>query len=221
MVKKQRWLYILMVLFISCADYELLNLGEPESVQLQISAVTDSTVSLVWSKSHDEDFKNYKLYYSRKETVDNNDSLVDSLSFRVDTVRTVRGLAPDTRYYFRVLVTTGRNLSSPSNEVDTITCKDTVIDTLNHLKLFAPEIKTDSTVMLRWSKYTDFFDSYKVFGDTTWEVNTKDPLYAIVYQDTTLIISKLIKNKKYWFRVYTKKYTSYLAESNSIEVLVP
>ncbi|NLD98553.1 MAG: fibronectin type III domain-containing protein, partial [Fibrobacter sp.] len=104
MVKKQRWLYILMVLFISCADYELLNLGEPESVQLQISAVTDSTVSLVWSKSHDEDFKNYKLYYSRKETVDNNDSLVDSLSFRVDTVRTVRGLAPDTRYYFRVLV---------------------------------------------------------------------------------------------------------------------
>jgi hypothetical protein len=218
-IKKK--MFFILFIFCSCADYELLNFGEPDSVTLRISSATDSTVTLNWSKSFDTDFKNYKVFYSKQANVDINDSLADSLSVRPDTVLTVRGLTAATRYYFRVLVTTGRKLSSFSNEIDTVTLKDTITDTINHLKLFAPESITDSSVTLRWSRYKDFFDSYRIFGDTTWEVNFKDSVFATVYQDTTIVLPKLSKNKKYWFRVYAKKDTTYLAESNSVEVIVP
>jgi hypothetical protein len=210
-----------ILLLCSCADYELLNLGDPEPVNLSIVAATDTTVSLCWSKSTDDGFKNYKVFYSRKETVDQKDSLVDSLSFRVDTVRTIRNLTPATHYYFRVMVNTTRNLFSPSNEVDTITLKDTTSDTIYHIKLFAPGSITSSSVTLRWSKYNGFFDSYRIFGDSTWDVNSKDSLFATVYQDTAIVLSGLPEGSKYWFRVYAKKDTSYLAESNSIEVTIP
>lgn len=215
-------IFLLTVLLLcSCADYDLLNQGDPESVTLSITSVTDSTVTLHWSKSLDKDFKNYKLYFSRNETVDATDSLVDSLSFRIDTVRTVRNLIPATRYYFRVLVNTGRNLFSPSNEVYTVTSKDTVTAAIKNINLNAPESITDSSVTLRWSHFSGTFDSYRIFVDTTGDVTFADSLFATVYPDTSKLISKLISNKTYWFRVYAKKDTSYLGKSNSIEVNIP
>lgn len=211
----------IFLLLCSCADYDLLNLGDPDSVKLSIKAVTDSTVTLLWSKSNDEDFADYKVYYSRNETVDQRDSLVDSLSFRIDTIKTVRKLLPGTRYYFRVLVNTGRGLFSASNEVDTVTRKDTVSDSTANLKLYAPYNITDSSVTLRWSKYQFSFDSYRVFMDTTWNVTIEDSLIKPVYHDTILTVTGLKNDKNYWFRVYAKKDTSYVSESNSIEVRIP
>lgn len=211
----------IFLILCTCADYDLLNLDEPSSVKLSIKTVTDSSVTLIWSKSNDEDFSNYKVYYSRNETVDQHDSLVDSLSFRIDTTKTVRKLIPGTRYYFRVLVNTGRGLYSASNEVDTVTLKDTSANSTANLKLYAPSIISDSSIALRWSNFLSPFDSYRIFMDTTWDVTFMDTLIGTVYHDTSLIVNSMIKNKKYWYRVYAKRDTSYIGSSNSVEVKIP
>lgn len=211
----------IILILCACADYDLLNLDEPESVNLSIKSVTDSTVTLVWSKSNDEDFFNYKVYYSRNETVDQNDSLVDSLSFRIDTSKTVRNLIPGTRYYFRVIVNTGRGLFSASNEVDTVTLRDTSADTSLILKLYAPAIISDASIILRWSKVHFTFDAYKVFIDTTWDVTNADSVIGTVYHDTTLVVNGLVKNRTYWYRVYVTKDIGYIVGSNSVEVKIP
>lgn len=208
-----------VLLFCLCADYDLLNLGDPENVILSITNVTDSTVTLKWSKCNDEDFSNYKVYYSRNETVDWNDSLVDSLLFNIDTTRTVRKLVPDTRYFFRVIVNTGRGRYSASNEVDTVTGKDTA-DATEELKLYSPLNITDSSVTLKWSKYNTSFDSYRIFMDTTWNVTFQDSLIKPVYYDTVTTVYGLVKNKTYWFKVYVNKNSDYVDESNSIEVRI-
>jgi len=206
----------IILILCACADYDLLNMDEPESVNLSIKAISDSTVTLVWSKSNDEDFSNYKVYYSRNETVDQHDSLADSLSFRIDTTKTVRNLVPGTRYYFRVIVNTGRGLFSASNEVDTVTLKDTSLI----LKLFAPAIISDSSIILRWSKIHFTFDAYKVFMDTTWDVTNADYVIGTVYHDTTLAVNGLVKNRTYWYRVYATKDMGYIVGSNSVEVKI-
>ena len=219
--KKLKTILPISLILCTCADYDLLNLDEPESVNLAIKAVTDTTVTLVWSKSNDEDFSNYKVYYSRSETVDQHDSLVDSLSFRIDTTKTVRNLIPGTRYYFRVIVNTGRGLFSASNEVDTVTLRDTSADTSLILKLYSPVIISDSSIILRWSKVYFTFDAYKVFMDTTWDVTNADSVIGTVYHDTTLVVNGLVKNRTYWYRVYVTKDIGYIVGSNSVEAKIP
>lgn len=219
--KKLKTVLPIILILCTCADYDLLNLDEPESVNLAIKAVTDTTVTLVWSKSNDEDFSNYKVYYSRSETVDQHDSLVDSLSFRIDTTKTVRNLIPGIRYYFRVIVNTGRGLFSASNEVDTVTLRDTSADTSQILKLYAPTVISDSSIILRWSKIHFTFDAYKIFMDTTWDVTNADSAIGTVYHDTTLVVNGLAKNKIYWYRVYATKDIGYIVGSNSVEVKIP
>ncbi len=220
--KNLKILFSMALILCTCADYDLLNLDEPARVNLSIKAVTDSTVTLVWSKSNDEDFSNYKVYYSRNETVDQHDSLVDSLSFRIDTTKTVRNLVPGTRYYFRVLVNTGRGLFSASNEVDTVTLRDTTGDSDEILRMYAPVIISDSSIILRWSKFHFSFDSYRIFMDTTWDVTYRDSLIGTKYHDdTSMVINGLSQGRTYWYRVYAKKDTSYIVGSNSVEVKIP
>ena len=79
MKKINSYLPVLMLfaLLLSCADYDLLDSDDPDPVKLSITSVSDSTVSLKWTRSTAEDFRNYKVYYSRNDVVDNTDSLSD------------------------------------------------------------------------------------------------------------------------------------------------
>lgn len=212
--------FSLILILLNCADYDLLNENDPDPVNLDITAVTDSTVSLKWTKSTAEDFKNYKVYYSRNDVVDNNDSLSDSLSFRIDTTKIVRKLAPGMRYYFRVIVNTESGNFSASNIVDTITLTDTASDSTGSLELYTPENVTDSSLTLRWSECKEAFDRYRIFADTVRLVNYTGYLAWTVSQDTVKTVTGLDSDKTYWFRVYAQKDTSFVAVSNSVEVQV-
>jgi hypothetical protein len=213
------FLSILSLMFF-CADYEDLEI-EPVPVVLSIKTVTDSSVTVSWSQCEDKYIYRYKVYYSKGDIVDQNDSLSDSLSFKSDTVKIVKPLKPNTRYYFRVFVITETGNSVGSNTVYTLTTNNTVAaDTIKVLKLFHPENITDSSVTLRWSKSQVAFDSYKIYADTVWKVDSLDKVYKTVYQDTSAVIINLVKNKTYWFRVYAQKDTGFVAKSNSVEVKI-
>jgi hypothetical protein len=58
----------LFSLVIFCADYDELDDPDrrPDPVTLAISAATDSSVTLRWTRCTDDEFARYELYYGTK-----------------------------------------------------------------------------------------------------------------------------------------------------------
>ena len=206
-----------LIFFFSCADYNLLNNSlHPASVTLQVTAVSDSTVSLLWTQYDSVDFKNYKVYYSRNDVVETTDSLVDSLIFSFDTTKIVTRLSPGTLYYFRVMMNTTYGTFSASNIVQATT----TVHGSGSIRLFNADSVTDSTIVLRWTRCASAFDRYQVFTDTTSQVNTSDTLVASIISDTFIKfpVKNFKSNKDYWFKVYAQYGSDTTASSNTVEV---
>lgn len=207
--------FLVLTLFFSCADYDMLEEyeREPEPVHLSISAVGDSTVTLVWDRSEEEDFQNYQVYYSLSDVVDTTSTLSATLTFRQDTSRIVRNLIPGKRYYFRVVVSTVRGLLSISNTVDTVTT------TKGKITLHAPDQITSSSVRLHWTP-SESSNSliYEIYQDTVQSVDRSDIL-AVSVSDTTVTIEPLQSDKTYWFRIYGMNNNEVTAVSNTISAV--
>lgn len=214
-------LYILMILLLinlHCADYDLMDDPdrEPDRVELSITDVTDSSVTLEWTRCDDEDFRSYEVYYGTDDIIDRSNTLADSLLFDVDTVKTVQPLDDMIRYYFRVIVTNETGNFSVSNIVDTITPEDMK----GKLRLFTPVINDDNDVYLKWTSALEAIKSYRIYADTVNAVDTTDSLVATVYSDTTEKISGLTADYRWRFRVYAMNDSAIAATSNTVDVLL-
>ncbi|MBN1575032.1 MAG: fibronectin type III domain-containing protein [Chitinispirillaceae bacterium] len=208
-----------LLLCLSCADYDLLDDPdrEPDPVSLEIIAVSDSSVTLRWTRCDDDDFRQYAVYYGTSDIVDRSDKLADSLSFDVDTVKTVRPLDDMTRYYFRVIVYNEGENFSVSNIVDTVTPENMK----GKLKLAVPELTEDRAVRLRWTSALEEFNRYVIHADTTRTVDTTDTLLATVYSDTAETVEGLQPDRTWWLRVYARHDTAIVATSNTVEIRLP
>jgi hypothetical protein len=207
------------MLFLLCADYDLLEDPDktPEPVSLEIIELTDSTVTVRWTQCRDEDFKQYEVYYGTNDIIDRNDKCADSLTFSVDTVKTVGPLDDMTRYYFRVIVFNDLGNFSVSNIVDTITLEDLK----GKLKCNAPTITDDGEVRLRWTTVQEESSRYVIHADTLRTVDTTDTLLATVYSDTTETIGDLLTGHTWWFRIFAWNDTAIVASSNTVEIHLP
>lgn len=206
---------LLMMMMISCADYDYQDDNPPEPVDLSIISVTDSTVKLKWSQYTGDDFKNYRVYYNTKDVVDTGNTLSGELVFRFDTTKTVDSLLPNHRYYFRVMVNTLNDMLSASNKVDTVTLKGKSITAL----ILEAVSVSDSAVSLKWSKDSRV-NLYKVFMDSVSKVDSTSDLKASV-KDTFNVIKDLDSVKTEWFKVYGFDSDSdVVAESPALGVAV-
>jgi hypothetical protein len=218
-MKKTLFIHALVffaLLAIRCADYDLADKAlHPDAVTLDITAVTDSSVTLRWTQSQSTDFSNYKVYYSRNDVVENTDSLSDSLTFIFDTTKTVAKLASGTTYYFRVILNTKSGGFSASNIVHATTTGSAITGTM---VLYNADSVSDSTRLLRWTKCTTLFDRYRVFADTTNQLNTLDTLVASVASDTFVLLSvtNFKPNHSYWFKVFAQKFSGTIVDSSNI-----
>jgi hypothetical protein len=193
-----------LIAFIGCADYDLLETREPEPVELEIIGVSDTTVTLRWSRSGAEDFRSYAVYYDfgKNDIVDSADKLADTLYFAQDTQKTVWNLDPETRYYFRVIVNTRHGMIAPSNIVDTMTLPDSktreIVLSVDSLSV------TDVSLTLRW-RDSRGEGPYRVSIDTTHTVDSTDTALIEtrrVNDDTSQTIIGLKPSTGYWLRVY-------------------
>jgi hypothetical protein len=202
----------LLLLTFTCADYDMLDDDNKEidRVNLEITAATDSSVTLRWTKYRDDDFMNYVVLYGTNDIVDWSDKTADSLVFDFDTVKTVHLLDDMTRYYFRVMVVNDDGIFSGSNTVDTITPENMT----GKLKLTAPVLNGDGDILLAWTAAHEDFDKHAVYADTVRTVDTTDTLIATVYSDTSETISGLSDEKTWWLRVYAINDTAVVATSN-------
>ncbi|MBN1981578.1 MAG: fibronectin type III domain-containing protein, partial [Chitinivibrionales bacterium] len=80
--------------------------------------ITTSGLRILWSKSNEPQFKEYRLYYATTPAVTQSSACAVVAISPVDTAATVTGLSPDTRYYFRVYTCNSSPTSAGSNEVD-------------------------------------------------------------------------------------------------------
>jgi len=195
-----------------CADYDTLGLQDPPTpVNVWVEETTDSSVTVAWSRCHDDDFAQYAVYYDTSDIVDTTSSLADTLCFPQDTVKTVRSLDARTQYYFRVIVRDLEGLVSPSNIADTMT----LVDIAESLHLYEPDSITDTSVFLRWSpsRLGDVHE-YRVYRDSSSSADSSDTLVGRIHDDTTMSIDDLERSRMYYFRVYAEDENGTIIESN-------
>jgi hypothetical protein len=199
----------LLFLVFSCADYDLLDEENAlPAVELSVQSVRDSTVTLSWTQCRDENFRNYKIYYDSADVVDQSDMLVDSLSFAQDTVKAIGNLAPATKYWFRIVLTSQLAKTTPSNTVSAITWLT-----------FRPiQWKGDSSVTLAWTRVRNApVNGYRVFSDTLDQVDTTDSLWARALEtDSSITIADLEAGAARRFRVFALGDSGYLAPGSTI-----
>jgi hypothetical protein len=202
---------------IYCADYDLLEQDPPtppDPVDLRISSITDSSVTLSWSKCVNDSFLNYIVLYSPGSYVGRDGPVFDTLSFAADTFAAVKPLRDLTQYAFRVIVTLSNGASTPSGLADTITLEDLK----GKLKLtWFPD---SAGAQLLWTKSVIPCIQYRIFSDSTPTVDSTDTRIKIAI-DTTFKVSGLLPENKYFYRVYAYNELVGVAVSNIVEVLAP
>lgn len=206
----------LFLLGLLCADYELLDDEKVriDAVTLSIDTVTDSSVTLRWTRYNDDDFSNYVVLYGTGDIVDWNDKVADSLMFDFDTTKIVQPLDDRSHYYFRVMVLNSDGVFSGSNTVDTTTPENMH----GKIRLETPTEATDDKTVLHWSSSIDTFDRYMIYADTTRTVDTTDTLLSTVYSDTSEVIDNTVFGRSFWVRVFAYDDTAVVAKSSSVEV---
>jgi hypothetical protein len=196
----------LLPLCFYCADYDLLD-AKPSSVRLIVTDVQDSSVTLRWTQSADENFKTYKIYC---DTNDHLGRLADSTLFAQDTTRTIKNLSPATAYYFAVITANQAGKSSMSNKASAVTW----------LQFQPQQWAGDSAIVLKWKRPKGVaVTGYRVFSDTTSSVDTLDTLEAqVASNDSSLSLSRQTYGKTKYFRVFAMGSTGYLTGSVTAHV---
>ena len=111
-----------------CGKFEVRKIipqTPPQAISLFLpSSVTKNTMTLTWTENNDEDFAFYKILMATKSGVDSLDNVVAIIYDKWNTFKTITGLKPNTRYFFKVYTYDDTNLSTPSNEINEKTLQD-------------------------------------------------------------------------------------------------
>jgi hypothetical protein len=207
---------MLLLLSVFCADYDLLDKDPPvppDPVSVKISKVTDSSVTINWSKCTNDSFLCYIVLYSTGSYVGSDGTVFDTLSYAVDTFATIKSLTDLTQYAFRVSVKLTNGASTPSLIVDTTTLENLK----GKLKLtwHSDSIKTQLT----WTKSVTPCMQYRIFSDTVAAVDSLDSLIRIV-TDTVYRLSDPPTVKSRFYKVYARNEQAFVASSNIVEILL-
>jgi fibronectin type 3 domain-containing protein len=200
------FILILIMLLVSCADYDMLD-EKPGAVSLAVSDVQDSSVTLSWTQSTDENFKNYRIYY---DTNNNLSRFGDSILFAAQTTATIKTLAPATAYYFAVFVTNQAAKSSMSNIASAVTW----------LQFQPQQWLGDSAVLLKWGRPRGVsVTGYRLYSDTTASVDSLDTLEAQPASgDTAFYLSYLPYGITEYLKVYAMGNSGTLTGSTTAQV---
>lgn len=95
----------------------------PPELQLA-GTVTKNSIPLGWTKVNDPNFGSYKLYRSIANNVDENSTLVTTITNSDENTFTDAGLNSSTVYYYKVYVYSKTGIGSSSNEVKATTSRN-------------------------------------------------------------------------------------------------
>jgi hypothetical protein len=169
----------------------------PESAILAVpSAVTFSSVKLMWSRSQDSDFVSYKVYHSTTPGVTQSDILDTTITNPVYYTCTIYKLLENTTYYFKVFTEDRFPSVTPGNEVSAKTSWITPqVPTL-----FLPAdgaVHTPVPTTLVWNLAADA-SSYHVQISTSPSFASGNTDSAGITGTSIMFQSPLFNTKYYW-----------------------
>ncbi|MBN1232642.1 MAG: hypothetical protein JXA60_04735 [Candidatus Coatesbacteria bacterium] len=125
---KAKWIYplIMIVFMTSCYENSTTDTGIPPG-NITLNNATDikaREAKLTWTKSKGGGFQNYQLYRGNSSGIDIDNDLV-GIFFDRDTTEFIdSNLYPETKYYYKMLVSDGIGNTVWSNEISLTTAKD-------------------------------------------------------------------------------------------------
>jgi len=178
------------------------NVRPPAAVTLSTAdGISDSRLTLKWSKTASEDFAAYRVYRNETGAVTEQDPMVGEIHNVEQLYFDDMNLVENTLYYYRVVVADQAGLTTRSNEVQARTT-----NLPPPAVLLSPGTDLDFTAAtLSWSKSNVHdFASYKLYRDTQSTVSSGSTLVAelkdaeaTAYRDTALV-----SGHTYYYRVY-------------------
>lgn len=189
----------------------------PSAVKLKNPTnITDSSMTLTWSKNTDEDFDRYEVHVS----INNFSSYCETARIydRNSTTYNIINLQPSTTYYFRIRVYDYKGLWNDSNIVSGKTMMMNVPPIAVHL--YAPNNITENSMHLSWSKNNDSdFSKYEIHmsKQSAFNLSNSTFLASISSQGTTEYAVKDLKpNTTYYFKVRVYDIKGLHNDSNEV-----
>ena len=204
--------------FASCSKSLKENQPPQKIILYEPIDITNTSVTLKWSQSADDDFASYEIYYSTNSDVLSDSTLVVSIAQKEIVTYTVTGLNQDTLYYFIVVVKDTGELMTGSNIVSAKTTKQQ--GTLTAVTLYSITTYTKSSITLNWSKNNDStFAKYVIYMSKTAGVtDASTKVKEIMDQNTiTYTVTGLMENTDYYFKVYVYNNTGDKVGSNEVK----
>lgn len=187
-------------------------LREPTTVQGSVSSL-----HLRWQPTTDTDFKSYQLMRSLSIPVSLSSTLVHVFTSNATLDYTDTGLAPSTRYYYRLYVFNQSGNGTGSNIVAGAT---PVNDPPAPVTLAQP-IQTATGLRLTWSQSIDSeFHSYRLYRTTASPVDTTNTSSLLLVINTATVTehndASVKPNIEYYYRVFVFDRFGLVAGSNEV-----
>ena len=180
------------------------NIAPVASVLSAPSSITDSSMTLEWTKNKDGDFARYELHKGgSKNFAISSNTLYSAILDQSRISETVSNLAASTNYYFKLRTVDTGSLTNDSNEVNGSTVAVNLPPAA--VKLNTPSDVGDTALKLSWSQNNDSdFDSYELYMGNRSGFNLTDDtlLYTLFNQSTVShTVEGLTNNTTYFFKI--------------------
>jgi hypothetical protein len=182
--------------------------------------ITESSVSLVWSRNEEDDFRLYRVLRAEHPNVATDPTrrslteIADRTSVRyVDDTELEEGGT----YYYVIETVDELGLETVSNE------RSATLDDRYPaaVVLAAPDSAGQTTVDLTWTENTDRdFDSYRLYRSGSAGVDETDALVVSIAESerTRWMDGTLTRGTDYYYRIFVRDKGGHLTPSNEIKV---
>ncbi|MEW5760719.1 MAG: fibronectin type III domain-containing protein, partial [Candidatus Thermoplasmatota archaeon] len=162
----------------------------PKAVTLfSPTSISNSSLTLQWSKNNDTDFDKYEVHMSlEKDFVISKDTLINEIKEQNITSYILKGLKDNTTYYFKIRVFDTGGLYNDSNEVSAKTLITNYPP--NAVFLYPPKALSSNRILLSWSINNDS-DFY------SYQIHIANIANFIIENSTLLIEIKNISQNNY------------------------
>ena len=194
------------------------NIPPVASVLAQPFSITNSSMSLGWSRNGDGDFARYELHRgTSKGFALNASNLLASITDRTVNGTVADNLASSTTYYFRLRTFDTGGLYNDSNEVNATTSAVNIPPVA--VVLGNPTEISDASMKLTWTRNNDSdFNRYELYmGNESGFNLTVSPLQIVTNQSaTSYTVTGLSNNTTYYFRVRVVDNAGLFNDSNEV-----
>ncbi len=196
----------------------------PASTTLaQPTDITTDSIALSWTNPLDfdfttPDFDSYKVFRSTSSPVTLESTLVETIDDVNQTTFTDTNLQSDTGFFYKVFVFDKTGLSTGSNKVSATTLPAGPPPTPVNLFQLFPRFTAGNYIGLFWRKNADpNFASYKIFRDTTPNVDTNDTLVVtLTNQNQIYFKDDGLAPNTYFYKVFTFSQAGLSSASNEL-----